>query len=103
VILAIARHRGHLCLNGVESLSPEAAGALAARRGKASLHGLASLTYQSLVSLLPHSDRSGVDLPDWIPAGRSVAIGLWPAAWKGEGKPLPRPLSTPSALASIND
>ena len=103
VILAIARHRGHLCLNGVETLSREAAGALAARRGKASLHGLASLTYQSLVSLLHHSDRSGVDLPDWIPTGRSGEIGLWPASWKGEGKPLPRPVSTPSALASIND
>ena len=103
VLLTLARHRGHLCLNGVETLSPAAAGALAARRGKASLHGLASLTYQSLVSLFHDSDRSGVDLPDWIPTGRSGEIGLWPAAWKGEGKPLPRPLSTPSALASIND
>ena len=112
VILALARHRGHLCLNGVTTLSPQAAAALAARRGKASLHGLASLPslhglaslpYQSLVSFRLDGDRSGVDLPDWIPTGRSGEIGLWPATWKGKGKPLPRPLSTPSILASITD
>ncbi len=103
VILALARHRGHLCLNGVTTLSPQAAAALAARRGKASLHGLASLPYQSLVSFRLDGDRSGVDLPDWIPTGRSGEIGLWPATWRGEGKALPRPLSTPSILASITD
>lgn len=103
VILALTRHRGHLCLNGVTTLSPRAAAALAARRGKASLHGLAVLAYQSLVSFRLDSNRSGVDLPDWIPTGRSGEIGLEPAAWKGKGKALPRPLATPSILASMND
>lgn len=103
VILALARHRGHLCLNGVTTLSPQAATALAARRGKASLHGLTSLTYQSLVRLLHDNDRSAVDLPDWIPTGRGSAIGLWPAAKKDEGKPVPRPLPTSRILASINN
>lgn len=43
------------------------------------------------------------DLPDSIPTGRSGEIGLEPTARKGEGKTLPRPLATPSILASIND
>ena len=100
VILALARHRGHLCINGVTTLSPRAAGAIAARRQKASLHGLSSLTYQSFLRLPHDRDRSGVDLPDWIPAGRSGALSLSRSAGKGVDEPLPRPLPT---LASIND
>ena len=102
VIVALARHRGHLCLNGLATLSTTAADTLATRRGKASLHGLTSLNYPSLQSLFRLGDQTGVDLPEWIPTGPCGALAPGPTNGRGERRAL-TPLFPPgSALVTVD-
>ena len=100
--MALARHRGHLCLNGLATLSPTAADTLATRRRKASLHGLTSLNYQSLQSLLRLGDQTRVDLPDWIPTGRRSGLAPEPAHGRGEGRVMTPLLPPGFALVTID-